>query len=299
MDYWAAIIYGVLQGLTEFLPISSSAHLALLPHFTSLGEDPGIFFDLLLHLGTVLSVIIYYRRQIRQLWPLNQALPLGLILTTAISGGLMMILESTVVAQGRRPAVIAINLAFWGLVLWWTDYKATQAAQQTTPKAGPSSIAAASTTQSSLSASSSSIFMRYWNLLKTPLEGKTTYLKASLVLGVAQALAAFPGVSRSGITLTFARQLKISKDKAVEYSFLMAIPVILGGVIWKSLHGLFHPATVATLPPWPSVVLGVLTSCLVGLGAIHGLLWALKKWGAAIFALYRLLLAGAIWWWVI
>lgn len=297
MDLFAAIIYGIIQGLTEFLPISSSGHLALLPHFTSLGQDPGIFFDLLLHLGTVLSVLIYYRRPLRRLWPLTQALPLSLIVTTVVSGLLMIILESTVAHYGRRPSIIALNLAFWGIILWWADRRADKtSAANTSAAAVPTT---ASTTSSSPSpAAGATLWGQCWHRLKTPMVGTTTYLKAAVVLGLAQALAAFPGVSRSGITLTFARGLKLSKDQAVEYSFLMAIPVIVGGVIWKSLHGLYNPASLATLPPWPYVLVGVGTSCLVGLMAIHSLLWALRKWGAGIFALYRLGLAAAIWWWV-
>jgi undecaprenyl-diphosphatase len=130
--------------------------------------------------------------------------------------------------------------------------------------------------------------------LQRPLQGKASYLKTAVILGVAQAFAAFPGVSRSGITLTFARMLKIRKEVAVEYSFLMAVPVILGGVLWKSLKMAAHPQA-STLPAWPYVVVGVLTSCLVGLLAIHGLLLVLRKWGAGIFAGYRLLLALIIW----
>ena len=293
MDIIAAIVYGVLQGLTEFLPISSSAHLALLPHFTHLKEDPGIFFDLLLHLGTVVSVLIYYRHKLRQLWPLKQALPLSLIVATAISGSIMIFLELAVVDYGRRPAIIALNLAFWGLVFWWFD---ARAARQ--EKAGVESVSAntSSSLASVTSSSSSSLLSSWWSLLKMPLQGKVSYLKTAVVLGVAQAFAAFPGVSRSGITLTFARLLKIKKETAVEYSFLMAVPVILGGVLWKSAKMVLHPAAVNSLPPWPYVVASVLTSCLVGLAAIHGLLWALRQWGAAIFAIYRVVLAAVVWW---
>lgn len=265
MDYLDALIYGPIQGATEFFPISSSGHLALLPRLLQL-NDPGVLFDLLMHLGTAFAVLIYFRAQVKDLimaaWAFcrkkqHPALPWlkNFFISTVASVILILILQEFSLQYGRGPLPIALNLIFFGLLMFGVDY-----------------ICAKN---------------------HTDLRQQTNGLKAILI-GLAQALAIFPGVSRSGVTLTMGRFLGLGRKEATQYSFLLSLPIIFAGVLKK-----WPQIQTATGGEWqhiqPGVVLlGIGLAFTVGLLAIHFFLQLVERWGLGIFALYRLLLGGLI-----
>ncbi len=258
MDIFSSFIYGLIQGITEFLPVSSSAHLALLPKFLEI-KDPGITFDLMMHVGTALSVIVYFHKDLAQqmkvLFPAllhwqdkrreyifmrNYSISLGATFLLAIS------LKGVAQEYGRDPVFIAINLALFGVLMYWFDRKREN---------------------------------------KLDLNNSFN-IKASLIIGFSQALAVFPGVSRSGITITAARSMGISRDLAFRYSFLLSLPVIFAAAILKvgeaSLEGSFAIAPLL----W-----GMSFSFVIGLLSIHLLMKLVSKTGLAVFAIYRIVLA--------
>jgi undecaprenyl-diphosphatase len=278
MTLGMAIFYGVLQGLTEFLPISSSAHLAVLPHILKI-EDPGLTFDLMLHFGTVLAVIIYFRHQlmiylrlIPHFIPRKNAhhqhiltakehqhffVLKNLVISTVVSFLFIIILKNVAFQYGRQLSSIAFFMFFFGLLMWVSDWYAKRFDGE-------------------------QFFF--------PL--KCDWIRSS-IMGLAQALAIFPGVSRSGATLTAARLMKISREEAAEFSFLMSIPVILAGTASKMMeyisYRFVHHEPAMVQIDWFLCFVGVITSLLVGLLVIHYFLRFIKKMGLFYFSIYRFL----------
>jgi undecaprenyl-diphosphatase len=256
-EIWA-IVYGVIQGLTEFLPISSSGHLALIPYFSDSIQDPGVFFDLLMHVGTALAVLIYFHKDILKLvkglfdiLKRNKSqeafFSSNFILATVSSVVLILILKDKALELGRNPSYIAFNLIFFGFLMWISDLK--------TP----------------------------WEI---KMDGEKEF-KKSILIGLSQALAIFPGVSRSGVTLTSARFLGLSRQEATRFSFLMSLPIILASIAYKA------PAILkgeAITESYLVMFIGVFVSFLIGFVTIHYFLKAIKKVGLFWFFIYRLAL---------
>jgi len=248
-----AAVYGMIQGLTEFLPVSSSAHLALFPWLFG-WKDPGLAFDVALHWGTLCGVVIYFWKDIRELamgWlgsiggrrEQKNILPWQIILAT-IPGGLAGVaLEKKAETIFRSPLLIALALGGLGILLYIADKK---------------------------------------NTSRLPLT-QLSWGKA-LSVGLSQALAIIPGVSRSGITITTGLFLNLDRDSAVRFSFLLSIPIILGAGLKKTGYLLHNVGSVVL---W----VGFATSALSGLAAIHFLLNFVKKRSFTPFAVYRILLA--------
>ena len=188
-----AIILGIVQGLTEFLPVSSSAHLVIIPWLFN-WDDPGLAFDVALHMGTLVALLVYYWRD----W-LDMGISLAsgrgpmrrllfLLIVASVPGALIGVaFEKQAETTFRSPVLIACNLAALGLVLLLADI---------------------------------------WGLNRRGLK-EMTFLDA-LLIGFSQALAIVPGVSRSGATITMARALGIEREDAANFSFLMATPIIAG-----------------------------------------------------------------------
>ncbi len=274
MDFVSALIYGVVQGLTEFLPVSSSGHLAILPLVLKI-KDPGVLFDLSMHLGTALSITVYFKAQLQSLWRAGRdiifqlvtqkgscrsiflndrpenALMFNLALATLSTFILALLLEGPAIAYGRAPFWIACNLFSFGIFMWLADVIARPDGQMPMQK---------------LSA------------------------KLAIFVGAAQALAIFPGVSRSGCTLTAARLLGASRTQATQFSFLLSLPIIVAGLIFKLPE--FFKATFQF--DLGLCLLGVITSFAVGLFAIHFFFHSIKKWGFAPFTIYRIFLAAGV-----
>jgi undecaprenyl-diphosphatase len=269
-----AFLYGVFQGLTEFLPISSSAHLAVFPHVFHI-PDPGLTFDLMLHFGTVCAVMIYFRKKIflyarffylmliQRTWNLkgeeksstDYYVFKNILISTIITLFMIIVLKKYSEIYGRRLENICVMMILFGLFMWLADLYGKR------------------TKQTML-------------FFQAKLD-----LKRSCLLGFAQALAIFPGVSRAGATLTAARMLNISKEEAAEYSFLMSIPIILMGTAQKTVEYLGY-RFVGHVPAVDfhvgMCVIGVVVSFVVGLLVIHCFLKFIRKINFFYFFLYRI-----------
>jgi undecaprenyl-diphosphatase len=260
-EIWA-IVYGVIQGLTEFLPISSSGHLALIPYFSDSIQDPGVFFDLLMHVGTALAVLIYFHKDILKLvkglfdiLKRNKSqeafFSSNFILATVSSVVLILILKDVALEFGRNPTFIAVNLIVFGFFMLISDLK------------------------------------RPWDITMTA----QPQLKKAILIGLSQSLAIFPGVSRSGVTLTTGRFLGLSREEASRFSFLMSLPIILASIAYKAPAIIQGQAITET----PLVMfIGVFVSFLFGIITIHFFLMAIKKIGLSWFFIYRLILGLVI-----
>ena len=266
MQIFDAILYGIIQGITEFLPVSSSAHLALLPKFGNFA-DPGVEFDLMMHLGTALSISIYFYKEIKSfLIVLPQALfPFvqdekntqvlhfvrNMVFTTIVTLICALVLKTYAIRLGRSVNIIAFNLIFFGLLLWIADKKT----------------------------------LFNISTLKTKFD-----FKSSLFLGVLQSFAVFPGVSRSGVLLTGTRFLGIKKVEGSEFTFLLSLPIIFAGIIHK-LPAIILGSKSIGITYW---LLGTFVSFFVGLCVIHFFMKFISKIGFLPFFIYRLILGLCI-----
>lgn len=266
MNSFEAIIYGIIQGLSEFLPVSSSGHLALLPYVMKI-KDPGVVFDLMMHLGTALGVITYFRREIYtyaktftpSLVKLSSGTPAqwfvrNFLWATFVSVFFIVILIP-VSKLARDPYIIVFNLVVFGALLWYADVKSR--------KKDPHD---------------------------SPMESKMQWKMAGLI-GAAQAIAIFPGVSRSGITLTMALLLGMKRKEAGAFSFLMSLPIILAG-IFKEVPDLMsaHADRLIVLF-W-----GIATSFVVGWLTVHFFMKLIGSIQLKYFTFYRWLLAIIMIW---
>ena len=263
VDALQAAVLSLIQGLTEFLPISSSAHLALLPMLTA-WPDQGLAFDCVLHLGSLTAVILYFRQD---LWRMTTGFGRTVrarsldadadgrlawyILLATIPVGLAGLAFKDVVEHDLRTlAVIGTTSVVFGLLLGWADWKGARSREEAA-----------------------------WNL------------KDAMVVGVAQAVALIPGTSRSGITMTAALMLGYSREAAARFSFLLSIPVIVlaGGL--KVKDWIASPEQVASAP---ILLFGYLLSAVSAWVCIHYFLKYLERVGMGPFVIYRLLLGAAL-----
>ncbi|MCF4010402.1 undecaprenyl-diphosphate phosphatase [Rheinheimera sp. UJ63] len=249
------IILSLIQGLTEFLPISSSAHL-ILPSAVLGWQDQGIAFDVAVHVGTLLAVMLYFRQDIGNLtvgWvkslggnhSTDSKLAWWVILATipaALAGLLAADLIETFL---RSPWVIAITTIVFGLALWWADVTAKQ---------------------------------------HIPMNALT--LKQTLFIGFAQAIALIPGTSRSGITMTAAMLIGLDKVSAARFSFLLSIPIIVLSGGYQASKLLSEPAEYDV----GGILLGVLLSFISATICIHFFLKIISRMGMLPFVIYRMLL---------
>lgn len=254
-----AIFLGVIQGITEFLPISSSGHLALLEHYFQ-APGAGLTFDILLHLGTVAALLTYFRREwlamAKAVWRPSPYTRLDrrlfiCILVASVPGALAgVLLEHQAETVFRLPWRIAILMGGVGLLLILAERLARH---------------------------------------DRPLTN--LHLGDALLIGLSQALAIMPGVSRSGITMTCALFLGFTREAAARFSFLMATPIIAGAGLFH-LRKLFHapPENLSVI----AGVLGFLAALVSSYAAIRFLLRFLRRHTFLPFALYRLLLAAMV-----
>lgn len=262
MSAFEAIVYGLIQGLSEFLPVSSSGHLALLPYVMKI-QDPGVIFDLMMHFGTALAVIVYFRHDIlkyaRTFTPALINLKVGnpsqwfvrnFIFSTFVSV-LLIVMLIPVSKLARDPNIIVFNLVVFGAILWIAD----------------------------------EISRRKTNVLQAPMEQGMQWKMAALI-GAAQAIAIFPGVSRSGITLSMALLLGMKRKEAGAFSFLMSLPIIMAGIL-KEVPELMHADNESL-----SILLwGIVTSFVVGWLTIHFFMKLIGTIRLGYFAVYRWVLA--------
>jgi undecaprenyl-diphosphatase len=250
-----AIALGIIQGLSEFLPISSSAHLTLAPWLFG-WEDPGLAFDVALHLGTLIAVLWYFRME----WVALVKAAFGIVTTGRIEtpekrrvvyliiatipgaiGGYL--LQSRAESAFRDPQVIGIALIVMGIVLWLVDKLVDQ----------------------------------------QRVLGEMRWID-SLLIGLSQVIALIPGVSRSGSTISTARGLRFDREAAAEFSFLMSMPIIAAAVIMEG------PKALAAEGLTNELMSGVVASAISGWLAISILMRFVSRHSYGIFAFYRVAL---------
>jgi len=261
-DFLQALVLGTLQGLTEFLPVSSSAHLRILPELFGWG-DPGAAFTAVIQIGTELAVLVYFRKDI---WRIARTWVLSLFKAEyrghldarvgwfIIIGSLPIVVlgvffKDTIESEFRNLWLIAAMLVSMGLVLGVTD------------KVGG-----------------------------TEKKIKQLSVRDAVLMGLAQAMALVPGVSRSGATLSMGRLLGYDREAVTRYAFLLAIPAVIGAGIFE----------VKEIPNgdnaygWPPTILATVVSFVVGYAAIAWLLRYVSTHTYTPFVIYRVLLGGAV-----
>lgn len=248
MNIFQAALLGVIQGLTELLPISSSAHLTIIPWIFNWNIPES--FDVALHFGTLLAIGLYFFKDwlglikggfnyvVKKERTVQGRMFWYIVLATIPGGIIGFLLDHFLSGTLNRPIIIALALIIMGIILYVVDKKA------------PSQV-------------------KYEQMT----------LKQTFLIGVSQALAFIPGVSRSGITITTARMMKIERESAARYSFMLSAPIVLAATIFKFKDFVFD------LP----FVVGVLTSFIVGLLVIKFLLKFLQKGSFKGFAIYRII----------
>lgn len=247
MTYLEATVYGALQGVTEFLPISSSAHLVLLPWLLG-WKDPGLTFDVALHLGTLAAVAGYFWREWRDLLmgatrqlSGRQAKTLAWIALASVPAAAAGVcLDEWAETILRGPGRVAVSLIVFGLLLDAADRYGRRDERAPAPR-------------------------------------------HILGVGLAQALALFPGVSRSGVTMTAGLALGLEREAAARLSFLLALPITAGAVAFK----LKDLAAAQITGPF---LWAIAVSAATGLAAMHQLLWRLRTRDFKPYVVYRVTL---------
>ncbi|MBF0417045.1 MAG: undecaprenyl-diphosphate phosphatase [Magnetococcales bacterium] len=265
MELFHSIILGIVQGLTEFLPISSSAHLILVPKLLG-WSDQGLMFDIAANTGSLLAVLAYFRHDVIRLtvgfvrtlrpggfsdnpdghlaWALGWAtIPIGL-------AGLTF--KHHIETLARDPAVIGTTALFFGALLWLADWRGRR--------------------------------MRGIDSLTW---------KDAVLIGVAQMFALIPGTSRSGVTMTAALFAGFTREAGARFSFLMAIPVgVLAAIL--EFRDLYHMSP--NLSEWLFMGLGLVVSGISAFAVIHWLMRWLRHQSLVPFAIYRIILGLVIFW---
>lgn len=258
MNIIQSVLLGLTQGLTEFLPISSSAHLALLPWIFRF-NDPGISFDVALHLGTLVAVLFYFRKDIEVLlrgfflsvyerkikgYPARKTA--WFIIIACIPGALLgYFFEKEIEEKLHLPALIAVFMMAMGALLWAAD------------RLGK----------------------------KERVIDKMNFLD-SLLIGLSQAFALAPGVSRSGITISAALTLGFSREEAARFSFLLSIPIIMGASLLKIRY---FVNSVVYSPDRIIFLAGFFSSTIAGFLAIKFMLKFVRSHSYGLFVYYRII----------
>ncbi|MES2661916.1 MAG: undecaprenyl-diphosphate phosphatase [Pseudomonadota bacterium] len=260
MEVFQAVILGIIQGIAEFLPISSSGHLILVPKFTG-WQDQGIGFDLSVHIGTLFAILIYFRKDVSTLAvdglksihqrktvgqsQLFWAVLLGTIPACIVGALILDLIEQSL----RSEKVIFFTTIIFGILLGLADRKGN-----------------------------------------TGRDLETVTWKEGILIGCAQAVALIPGTSRSGITMTTGLFLGLNRKAASRFSFFLAIPITGLAATAK----LIEIATSNESVEWGIFLLGAIVSFVVGLATIHYFLKWLNAFGMLPYVIYRLLLGLVI-----
>jgi undecaprenyl-diphosphatase len=266
---WQALVLGIVQGATELLPISSSGHLILVPwaagwRYLQNHPDFNKTFDVALHLGTLVSVVVYFRHDIvrlvgawirsvrrRRIETVDQRIAWYIAVATVPAALAGAAGESFIEDHLGDPWQIAILLAVFAVILWLAD--------RVPPRRSIEDIG--------------------W--------------KGAVGVGLAQCLALMPGVSRSGVTITAARFLRLDRDQAARLSFLLLIPIVFGAAVLKGVKDILLGGGLPAGSAGPFVV-GMLAAAAVGLVAIWALLGYVRRHTYSVFVVYRLAVAATI-----
>jgi len=259
VDTLQIIVLALVQGLTEFLPISSSAHLILVPYLTG-WTDQGLAFDVAVHVGTLSAVVIYFRKEIRRMFSAwlvslngehtqDSKLAWGVLIATVPAGLAGLVFGDIISAYLRTSLVIAGTTLLFGMVLWYADRFGTRQRDE---------------------------YSLSW--------------KDIVIIGCAQAIALIPGTSRSGITITAGLMLGLTAPAAARFSFLLSIPIILLAGSRQTLLYL----EVANAGEMKDLVYGAIISAFSAYLCIHFFLKLLERIGMTPFVIYRLLLGAVL-----
>jgi len=249
---WLALV----QGLTEFLPVSSSAHLILVPQLLG-WPDQGLAFDVAVHLGTLIAVVSFFRKDIVALFrawvgsisgkgmTAEAKLAWGVMVGTIPAGMVGLLFKDFIEINLRSPLVIAATTVLFGLLLWFADHRA-----------------------------------------KLKRDELTLDWKDFVVIGCAQAMALIPGTSRSGITITAGLLLGLTRQAAARYSFLLSIPIIVLSGFGVTSDLISSDVAV----DWTALLLGTVIAAVSAFACIHFFLSWINRIGMVPFVIYRLLL---------
>jgi undecaprenyl-diphosphatase len=263
LDPLHAIVLAIIQGLSEFLPISSSGHLVLVPHLFG-WPDQGLAFDVAVHVGTLFAVVAYFRRELASMtraWfgsfgggdlrP-DARLAWCVLIGTIPVGVVGLAFGGLIEEKLRNPQAVATLLALFGALMWLADRFGRRVRDE---------------------------FSVGW--------------RDAVLIGCAQALALMPGTSRSGVTMTMGRALGMTREAAARFSFLLAVPGI-------GMAGAYEFLKLATAEDrtvdWGTTGLGVLVAAVTGYLCIAWLLRVINRIGLAPFAFYRFALAALLFW---
>lgn len=271
MNFFQAIFLGLVQALTEYLPVSSSAHVRIVGDLM-LGSDPGAAFTAIIQLGTELAVLLYFRRDIvnilrgwfgclfghegrdwrHRLGETNKDARMGwyIIIGTIpiLIAGLLF--QDAIETTLRNLWITVTVLLVFGILLWVVDARSRQ--------------------------------------IKT-LDDLT--VKDSILFGIGQMLALIPGVSRSGGTITFGRAMGYTREAAVRVSFLMAIPAVFGSGVLEAVKAVHSANTEAMFPGWGATIAATVVAFFVGYIVIIGFLKFVSTFSYKAFAIYRIVVA--------
>lgn len=259
MEYLKIIILAIVQGLTEFLPVSSSGHLAIAQYLLGI-ESPGVTLEVFLHFGTFMSVLVIFWKDIAKIiiafvanfWKVwkyprvmkeNEDFAMGIyILLSMIPAGIVgLLFEDQIAGLFDNIVMVGIALIVTGTVLFLTQWAQKQ---------------------------------------EKPLKGWK-----AILMGLAQAVAIIPGISRSGSTVSMGMFLGMDREKVAKFSFLMALPLIFGATIMKGKEALGTEGFA-----WAGIILGTVTAFLFGYFAVKWLLKAITKGKLYMFGFYCLAL---------
>jgi len=256
MTFIESILLGILQGFTEFLPVSSSGHLVLAEHLLGYSDEVPLLYDILLHVASLLAVVIFFRKKLIKLikglfdmsgYNEDHRYAVLIIVSTFVTGVMLFVTKPAVHYIRERPVFLFATFLFTAVILFVSQY-----------------------------------------FLNRSFERKEMTIKDAVIIGAFQGIAVLPGISRSGSTITAALFRKLSANDAVEYSFMLAIPAILGALVLESVKGSF-----SGIDPVVAVT-GFAASFLASIVALKFLVFMIKKTIMYPFGIYLGILAVAV-----
>lgn len=246
MSIWVAMFLGIIQGLTEFLPISSSGHLVLFEKIFGISYNT-ILFDVILHLGTLCAVVFYYRKKIFKLLKNPISLNVQMLGFATFPTLLIAILFKDLFVESFNGGTLALGFFVTAIFLIIAEI----------------------------------VSKKYYQY-------KDMSFSKAFIVGVFQGVAILPGISRSGSTITSAIVQGVKRSEAVEFSFLLSIPIILASAVFEGIETIGTPITISS----GCIILGFLFALFSGFFAIKLMNWVVKKAKYSYFAIYLILLSG-------